>query len=239
MKQIIASLLLLPILLMACNFLGQNRIRGNGTIKTETRSTGSFSSVEVGGNIEVYIKQDSTRSVRIEADENLMEYILIRTDGDRLVIEPKDRYNLSGSKDIKVYVSSPVFKNLEASGASGITSENLLAQDKIDMDVSGASDMNLELQTPKVSAEISGASSIKLKGQTKDLTISGDGASGAKCYELLTENADIDVSGASSAEVYASVNLKAEASGASHIRYKGAATLAGNSSGAGSIRKVE
>ncbi|MEO7982953.1 MAG: head GIN domain-containing protein [Bacteroidota bacterium] len=239
MKRFFIAILVVPVLLASCHYFHHNRIRGNGSIKTETRTTGTFSSIDVGGNIEVYLKQDSIRSVRVEADENLMQYILVRTDGDELVVEPKDGYNLSGSKDIKVYISSPFFKKLHASGASGITGETQLTGERIDIEVSGASNARLDIKTPKVSAEISGASSVVLKGQTKDLSVEVDGASHAKCFELLSENADIDVSGASSAEVFASVNLKADASGASHIRYKGAATKVGDASGAGSIKKVE
>jgi hypothetical protein len=222
----------------SCHF-GRDRIRGNGTIKTENRSASSFSSVDVSGNIEVYVKQDSAFQVKVETDENLLEYIVVRTEGDRLIIEPRDHANLSGTNDIKVYVSAPVFKAFEASGASMITSENLLSSEGMDIDVNGASDARLELKAPRVAATISGASHVSLKGQTRDLVIDANGASHAKCFDLLSENASVDASGASSAEVFASVGVKADASGASHIKYKGAATHTGSASGAGSISKLQ
>ena len=43
--------------------------------------------MDVGGNIDLYVKQDSNRSVRIEADENLMQYIEVKMEGDKLVIQ--------------------------------------------------------------------------------------------------------------------------------------------------------
>jgi len=218
----------------------KDKVRGNGTIKTENRTAGTFTRVDVSGNIDLYVKQDSARSIKIEADENLMQYIEVKMEGEKLMIQPKEGYNLSGSKPIKVYVSSPVFRELEASGACDIIGENILtATDEIAIDVTGASDAELELKAPKVSAEMTGASGLKLKGQTKDLHIEGSGASHAKCFELLSENADVDVAGASSADVYASVKLKADASGASDVRYKGNATVTQSTSGAGSVKKVE
>ena len=239
MIRFFVFLLSCSVIFNSCHFMGHNRIRGNGTIKTENRTATSFSSVDVSGNIDVYIKQDSAYSVRIETDENLLPYIIIRTEGDRLVIEPKDHSNLSGTKDIKVYVSAPMFNKLEASGACSISSENLLSSDAIDLELTGASNAKLEIKSPKVSAEITGASSASLSGQTKDLDIDATGASHAKCFELLSENAEVDATGASSAEVFASVSLKGDATGASHIRYKGAAIFKGGSSGAGSVSKVE
>jgi len=239
MKRLFTIVIFASFVLSSCHFM-QDKVRGNGVIKTETRSPNVFNSIEVGGNFDVFVKQDSAYSVRIETDENLMEYIRVSNDGGTLIIEPGEHKNLSGTKGIKIYVSAPVFKELEASGASSISSESkLTSTDMISVDLSGASDATIELQAPKVSTEISGASSIKLKGQTKDLSIEGTGASHAKCFDLLTENADVDVSGASSADIFASVSIKADASGASHVRYKGNASANNSSSGAGSVKKVE
>ncbi len=240
MKRILLIALLSVSIFTSCHHMMKDKVDGNGIIKTENRKAGTFIGVDVGGSIDLYVKQDSARSVRVEADENLMQYIEVKMEGDKLVIQPKDGYNLSGSKHIKVYVSSPVLNKLEASGACDIIGEGLLSStDEIIMDVSGASDVELELKAPKVSAEITGASNLKLKGQTKELYISGSGASHAKCFELLSENVKVDVSGASSADVFASVKLNADATGASDVRYKGNAAVSQSASGAGSVKKVD
>jgi hypothetical protein len=238
MKRFFTCLLLSSLFLTSCN-LGQDKIRGNGKIKNESRPVGSFNRISVQGNIEVYVRQDSVASVRVEADENLMQYILVKTEGEKLVIKPEDHTNISGTNDIKVYVSGPAFTGFDVSGASSIRSETLISGEAIEIDVTGASEAELEIKSPRVSADVTGASSVFLKGQTKDLDIESTGASQAKCFGLLSENADVDVTGASSAEVFASVSLKADASGASHIKYKGAATHTGGASGAGSISKVD
>jgi hypothetical protein len=239
MKKLL-PFLLIAVLTASCHNVFGDKIKGNGNIKTESRTAGIFSSVDVSGSIDVYVTQDSACSVKVEADENLMEYIIIKTEGDVLVIEPRDGYNLSGSKHIKIYVTSPVFKRFEVSGASSITGESMLTSSEvITIQVSGASDTKLELRAPKVSIDVSGASTAIVKGQTKDLFIEGSGASNAKCFELLSENAEVDVAGASNADVFASVKLNAEASGASDVRYKGNAAVNQNTSGAGSIKKVE
>ena len=67
----------------------------------------------------------------------------------------------------------------------------------------------------------------------------GSGASHARCYNLLAENADVDMSGASSAEVFGSVKINATASGASDVKYKGKGTVTKNESGASSVEKVD
>jgi hypothetical protein len=229
----------LSVFFSSCNMFGE-QIEGNGNIKTETRSASGFTGVEAGGSINLYLTQAAEYTVRIEADENLMEFIEVRTYGDLLRIKPKDNFNLRSSKKIKVYVSAPSYKHIGASGACDIFSvTKLTSPDAIDLDLSGASNITLELNSPKVNADFSGSSSFDLKGETKDLNIDGSGASEARCYDLLAENVDVDMSGASSAEVYASVSLRAGLSGASHVKYKGKASVNQNTSGASSVSKTD
>jgi hypothetical protein len=218
----------------------KDKVKGNGNIKTETRTTGVFSSVDVSGNIDLYVKQDSVNNVKVEADENLMEYIVVTTEGDRLIVQPKEGYNLSGSKDIKVYISSPLYKNLEASGACSIIGEGkITSNETLDIDLSGASDIEMEIKAPNVEAELSGAGSVSLKGETKDFSVNGSGSSDIKCIGLMAENVDVRISGAGDAEVFASVKLDVSVSGAGSVKYKGNAVVNKSISGAGSVSKVE
>jgi hypothetical protein len=56
----------------------------------------------------------------------------------------------------------------------------------------------------------------------------------------MAENTKVDISGAGSAEVFASVKLDAHVSGAGKVRYKGdAANVQQQVSGAGSVKKAE
>jgi hypothetical protein len=239
MKKVL-PFLFLAILTASCNTIFRDKIKGNGNIKMENRTAGIFNSVEVHGNIDLYVKQDSSCSVKVEADENLMNYIIIRTEGDMLIVEPKDGYNLSGSKHIKVYASSPVFKRLQASGACDIFGENkITSAERISIDLSGASGLTLELRAPEVNAGLSGAGSIELRGETKDFSVDGSGSSDIKCIELMAENVSVDISGAGDAEVFASVKLDVEVSGAGNVKYKGNAVVNKSISGAGSVKKVE
>lgn len=239
MKRIFFSLLsLLSLFLGACNIFGE-QVHGNGNIKSETRNTGHFSSVDVSNNINLHIKQDSNWSVRVETDENLLEFIQVSENGDLLRVDVRDHYNLDPSRTIDVFVSAPQFKGLAASGASEIMSDSRIeCTNAMDIDVSGASSITLDLKAPRIKAGLSGASKATLRGETKDVSIHGSGASEFRCFELMAENTDVDVSGASNADVFASVNLKAEASGASNIRYKGSPAVSSNTSGAGNVAKA-
>lgn len=216
------------------------RVRGNGSIKTENRNVGSFEEIEVGGNIDVYFTQGPAGPVRIETDDNLLGLIETETNGDRLVIRVKDDFNIDPTRDNKVYVSAPAIDWFDASGACSIRGENKITSSKaLDIHLSGASHADLDLNAPAVDADLSGACKLNLRGETKDLTIDGSGATRAKCYDLKAENVDIDISGAGDVETFASVKLNVRVSGAGNVKYKGNPTVNQSVSGAGSVNKVE
>ncbi len=224
----------------SCN-IGGERIRGNGVIKTEARDEHGFQSIETGGAIKVFVKQDSAYSVKVEADENLQQHIEVYMNKNTLVIRPESGYNLKPSQSIKVYVSGPSFRHFDISGASSIQSEGrITSADELYIDLSGASEAEMDIKSPVVGVEVSGASTATLSGETRDLKVDGSGASKAKCFGLPAENAHVKLSGASHAEVFASVKLDASASGASHVRYKGNPPEVGQSvSGAASVKKSD
>jgi hypothetical protein len=176
----------------------------------------------------------------VEADDNILEYIEVHTDGSTLEIYTEGNIRLKPSHKIKVYVSNPEYKELQVSGASSIRSENeITSPDALHVDLSGASEGRLEVNAPKISVNLTGASNANIKGKTKDFEGSASGASEIRGFDLLTENAEVDASGASNIEVYASVKIAGQASGASGVNYKGNAQVNVGKSGASSVNKKD
>ena len=240
MRQVLVVAVSLLLLASSCREIFARRIRGNGNITTQTRSAGHFNSIDVSGNIDVYARQDSTPAIKVEADENLQQYIQTLDDGEVLRIKTQEGYNLNSSRQIKVYVSSAMFKKFEASGACAIFSDGkITSASNMNIDLSGSCSTTLDLNAPKISADVSGACTVNLKGQTKDFEISGSGSTTLKCFDLLAENVSVDISGAGDAEVYASVKLSGSISGAADVHYKGAAQTDIHTSGASSVKKAD
>lgn len=241
MRKLALYLSILSIVFCSCRggIFGK-RVAGDGNVRTETRSAATFNSVDISGAMDLYVKQDSGRSIKIEADENLLSYIVVDNEGDKLVIKPKNGFNLKPTGSIKVYVSSPLFRKIEASGACDVYTENQISSSEaVDLGLSGSSDAKMDIKAPKITADVSGACSVELKGETKDFSGDGSGSSNFKCFELKAENVNIAISGAGDAEVYASVKLDVDVTGAGGVKYKGNPSVSQQISGAGSVKKVE
>lgn len=239
MRILSITILLISLSLTSCHF-GHDRIKGDGQIKTEARTVSNFSKVDVSGNFDVYLKQDSLTSVRVEADQNLMKYIKVHESNGTVYIETENDVELDGSKPVKIYVASPSFQGIDASGSCEIRSENKLSDSsRIEISLSGSSDVDLEVNSPVVRSHLSGSGAVKLKGQTKDLSLSGSGSFSAHTMDLLAENVGVEISGSGSADVFASVKLDVSVSGSGDVRYKGNASVSQHISGSGSVTKQQ
>jgi len=236
-----ALFLILTFLTSSCYFLGGRRVHGNGHITTQERSVGSFDQVEVSGAIELYVSGGESGPVRIETDENLQQYVEVEQHGSVLEVRSRRGYNLRPTKKVIVHVSSPNYSRLSVSGASNIVGQNKIhGNDRLEMHVSGAGDIRADVDAPDFKASVSGSGNIDLKGNVRDLDLEISGAGDAKCFDMMAENTKVRISGAGSADVYASVSLDAHVSGAGGVSYKGGATKVSQQvSGAGSVKKVD
>jgi hypothetical protein len=239
-KKVLWLILALPVMLASCDHMMGKRVRGSGNIKTEDRSVTNFKNVEAHGASDILVSQGDHPSVRVEADDNLLQYIDVNQEGDRVVIRERSGYNLKPSNSIRIYVTTAVYNKIDVSGACNIIGQTKISNtEDLDMHVSGAGDIKMDVDAPRLSASVSGSGSIDLKGQTKDVDLDLTGAGNAHCYDLLSENTKVDISGAGSAEVFASVSLDARVSGAGSVTYKGnASNVSQHVSGAGSVNKA-
>ena len=158
--------LALPLLLSSC-FFGGERVKGNGNLKTEQRNVSAFDRVEAHGAVNLFVTQGEMQPVRLEGDENLLQYIEVVQQGGNLEIKTRDNINLQPTQDIKVYVSSPEYKSIEVSGASNIIGQNKISGSDLELSVSGAGEIRMEVDVPEIESEISGSGAITLKGETR------------------------------------------------------------------------
>jgi len=156
--KIIWLLVALPLVLGACHNILGKRVRGNGNIKTEDRSVSDFKNVEVDGAAKVLVSQSDHSSVRIECDENLLGYMEVSQQGDRVIIRERHGYHLVPTNDIKVYVSTKVYNQIKVSGAVDIIGQSKISNpEDLALSVSGAGDIKMDVDAPRLTADVSGS----------------------------------------------------------------------------------
>lgn len=229
---------LLSVCFVSCGFFDQ-KVSGNGNILTEKIETGSFSSVALSGSMNVQVRQDNSNGVSIRTDENLIPLIEVFVDGSTLVVREMKGYNLRPSKELVIYVSAPVFREIAVSGSGNIISDNAITgSESLNMKLSGSGTIDMEVDLPKIMTSVSGSGTVMLSGRSNDLEIDLSGSGSIKCFELESDNVSLDLSGSADAEVTANQNLDVHVSGAADVMYRGNAKVKKSISGSGSVKKV-
>ena len=232
--------MLIAVSLPSCWYAFGKRVRGNGNVKTEDRSIGNFSGVSSYGPYNVYLTQDSSYKVSVEAEDNLLPYIDTYVENGELKVRTKEGYNLSNSREISVHVSAPSFSAIKTVGSGDIISQSKINNSTaIALEATGSGDIKANLNAPEVKAEVMGSGSINLEGETKSFNGNITGSGNIKAFELKSENSDVEILGSGNADVYASVKLSIEVNGSGDVKYKGNGQVASNIHGSGSVKKVD
>ena len=209
---------LIPVFLAVCVVLGVGcrwvGIRGNGNIKTDERTIGSFTNIEASGMFTIEWKNGAP-TLRITTDENLLPYIDNHISRDTLHLDMREQ--IWPTRGIKVFISSPTRTGARSRGAVTLTAR--------------------QLNGPRFAFEASGASHVALDGGIDELLADMTGASELEATGLQTKTVEISTTGAADAEISVSETLKVSITGAGKVTYSGnPKTIEKHISGAGSIR---
>lgn len=235
-------LVVLTICVMAgsCIFMDSERVKGNGIISVEERGGLNAHRIKLAGFMDVELTQGSGTQVKVEADENLQQYIITEMEDDILVIRMRSNIRFINSERLKIYITTDRLEQLTLSGSGNISGTNkFTGSDHLKLRVSGVGDLRLDLNTPKLEAEISGSGSLALTGETKDAKIQINGVGDCDATELKAENATVKIAGSGDVKIFADNNLDVTIRGVGSVYYKGAASVSQKISGSGEVKRMQ
>ena len=188
---------------------------GSGHLITESRSVGEFTAVDVSEALHAEITIGTPFGVEAEFDDNLLDNLQIAVRGRTLHISCDP--NCDPSSGAVVRITMPEIVSIEASGASRVEA-GLVSGDRLPLDASGAS-------------------RIEVRGNVDELRIDASGASHIEAEDLVVNVLDIDLSGASDADVAVRDEVHGGLSGAARLTIAGDADPAVDvdTSGASSV----
>lgn len=235
MKAIYSLVLIATVLLYSqCDF-NYKRIKGNGTIGTETKEVTQSSKIKISGNFSVFIDSGAA-SVKIETDENLINQIRVYNENGWLNIKPEKYKNLIPSSDIKIYITTPQLKSLKLAGKCDAKSiAKLFSNEEIVFDIAGSGNLDFNIHAPGIKISIAGSGDVFLMGETRDVDLNIAGNGDFKGFDLKAENVDVSIAGNGDAQIFASNILKIKIAGNGSIKYKGNPKIDKKIMGNGSI----
>lgn len=234
-KKIISPILILFISFISIIPAHADGIKGNGNVQSEEREVGNFETIKVNGAFTIYLSQDDEYSLKVVADENLLDIIKTRVKGDVLYISTEK--NIYKSKEMKLYIGFKHLSGLKANGAISLKSDQMLRFDVLNIEMNGASSANLKLTANQLRIDNSGASTIKLAGKCDEVSIEISGAGSVSAYDLVVKKGSIDISGVGSGKLCVEEDLRVNISGIGSVKYKGEPKITSDISFLGSLKK--
>ena len=98
---------------------------GSGHIQTEKRNVGHFDGVQASGSMDIEVTNGDKLSVEVEADDNVLPYIITEVNDGLLDVHFKSNTSFN-DVHVKVYVTAPVLQKLFVKGSGNITSKNTI-----------------------------------------------------------------------------------------------------------------
>ena len=238
MKQLFFSftLALLAFVFPSCVYVdSQDDIppRGEGTRTYDFRN---FDELEMGHAFRVNVKAGSSFFVSAKGELNDLDDLNLFVENGKLVA----RYNNSWRnrrEPMYIDITMPDIQKVDFSGAVKAKLEGFENLPALEFELSGASKVDFEGSGRDFKLDLSGASELLMFGEGKYLDGELSGASQLDAFDLITQESDLELSGASAARVCVSEFLKVDASGASNVRYKGNPNVDKKTSGGSTVRK--
>lgn len=227
------------------------RVVDRGETVTRTYDYTGFTEIQIGNAFELEILPSDEYSIAVTASEGLFERLQVSKSGSRLKIDITGWF--FSFRGMKVVITMPEVEGLYLSGATRTDAKGFSSKRDLTIELSGASSLDMDIEAGNTDIEVSGASRIKggltaedsrfhvsgasdvdLQGSGNDIRLEVSGASTMDLLEFPVQDADVELSGASTARLDVSGRLDAELNGASTLRYEGSPLLGSIDSSGGS-----
>ena len=159
--------------------------------------TEPFNSIKAGGVSNIRLIKGDEHVVIIEAPEKVMDKIKVSVSDGRLSISYSN-LKLKNHESLNFYITLPDIQSIDLSGAAELETVNAFTTDSFDLEASGATEIDMELDVKKLNAHVSGAADVTLTGKAVYENIIASGAADFDADELVADTVKVVASGASS-----------------------------------------
>lgn len=238
-KILLLSLMLVSLVLSACSITVNvpNAVRGSGNVTTEERSVSGFTGVALVGIGRMEVVVGDTESLVIEAEENLLPYLISEVKDGRLIVRIANGVNLRPTKPVRYTVTVKSLDNLEVGGSGDVICKSVTAT-AFDMAILGSGDIEIgSLQADSLDATIGGSGSINVEGAVQTQTVRILGSGSYKGKDLQSADAKVEVLGSGSVHLWVTDTLDVNIAASGSVNYYGNPTVHKTILGSGDVNQ--
>jgi hypothetical protein len=234
-------------------------IRGSGNVVEESRAVSGITGVNLATLGQLTVEVGDRESLRIEAEDNLMEYIESDVRSGELKIETQSDIRLDPSRPVNYYLTVTSLDSIRISSSGDIEAPDLesgrfninvassgnlkmgnLEADRLTVRISSSGDVAMGvLSADTLEVDITSTGDLDIAGgevKTQNITISSSGKYTAQ--DLTSEEADVRLSSSGSATIWVTNRLQATLNSSGDVRYRGNPTVDASTSSSGDAIQI-
>jgi hypothetical protein len=237
MKRYLAfPVLVLILAILACNVsaLGSNTIRGSGNVIQEERPVSGFSGIQVTNQGDAIIELGEAESLVVEAEDNLLEYIVTEVRGNTLVLGNEDNVNLNNTEPIRYHLTVQMLDDVHITSSGNVTAPTLEAN-TFAVRVSSSGNLDMDgIEANRLEVDISSSGHVNIGGgqvNEQDISITSSGEYDGR--NVHSSQAQVRLSSSGDATIRVSERLRADLTSSGNVYYTGNPTVDVNESSSG------
>ena len=236
-KRILISTAFLVIMLSLILSSCDNCLEGNGKMATRKAKFTEITSINLSLSADVKLVADSTGTVTIEGESNLIEAIVLEQTGTKLRITSEPC--ISSNKPITITIPMKLVSELQINGSGSIKSSGKMSASDLELGINGSGDIDIDVNATNVKSKINGSGNIILKGASQRHKIDVNGSGSLEAENFPTGNVAININGSGDCKVMATTALSVDIKGSGSVYYSGAPDISSDIKGSGSLQKLK
>ncbi|MEI8047846.1 MAG: head GIN domain-containing protein [Bacteroidota bacterium] len=225
--------IMLSLILSSCS----DCMEGNGKMAVRTATFTEITEINLSVSADVVLVADSSGTVKIEGESNIIEAILLEQKGKSLRIKSEPCF--SANKPITITIPMKTISELQINGSGSIKTGNKLVASDLGLKINGSGDIDLDVDAGNVKSEINGSGNVVLKGAAQRHKIEINGSGNVDAENFPTGNVSITVNGSGDCKVLATTALAIKIRGSGSVYYAGAPDISSDIKGSGSLQKLK
>src|SRR5690606_5018295 len=220
------------------NAQNTNSIKGSGNVITKTVNTESYEKIHISGSMQVFLDKGAEGNINISAEDNVMDRVVVESDGETLTISMKNNTSLYNTKKIKITVPFEEISEVSLRGSGNVEGKDLLKSSSLALNIHGSGNINASVEATTLDVQLNGSGDMELSGNVTDVEVKTSGSGNFEGKELISENAQIYISGSGDSTIFANTMLKARIQGSGSVLYGGNPTSDVKIMGSGKVKSL-
>jgi hypothetical protein len=234
-------------------------VTGSGNVVEEARTVNRLTGVNLATIGHLIIALGDTESLRIEAEDNLMEHLETQERGGTLRIGTQADIRLDATKPINYYLTVTNLDSIQISSVGDIKAPDLQAEqfsivvsssgnlamgnletDALTVKISSSGDVTMgKLNAGQLDVDIGSTGNLDIAGgEVKTQTVNISSAGNFTAQDLVSDEAEARLSSDGSATIWVKDHLKATLNSSGDLRYRGDPTVEATTNSSGDVVQI-